>query len=158
MWESTLWHWCTHPCGWGMGGEDRVQQNVGEKRGEVAEGLIAVRWDNDYVASTSHSRPAVVVGWTQSMLLLLQHLETKATMWTSAMADLKPTQDSQFHTPLLPGPQPGAIRSTSDTLIKKIIMHIKREQPLEKYTNIPKSNNVGSSPQSNHWQLALIEL
>lgn len=68
----------THPCAGGAGGVDGVEQDVGEERDEVAERLVSVVGDDDGVASSSDSWPAVTLSWRQSEVLLPpQHLETE---------------------------------------------------------------------------------
>ncbi len=61
---------CTYSYAGGVGGEDGVEQDVGEERGEVAERLVSVVGDDDSVASSSNSWPAVTVSWRQSIVLL----------------------------------------------------------------------------------------
>lgn len=72
---AVLYKWrlrcfCTHPCSGGVGGVDRVEQDVGEKRKQVAEWLVGVVGDHDSVASSSNGRPAVTVCWGQRVVLL----------------------------------------------------------------------------------------
>lgn len=61
---------CTHPCSGGVGGVDRVIQDVGEKRQQVAEWLVGVVGDHDSVASLSDGRPAVTVCCGRRVILL----------------------------------------------------------------------------------------
>lgn len=60
----------THPCAGGEGGEDGVEGDVGEQRGEVAERLVGVLGHDDSVAASSHGGPAVTVGRKQSAVQL----------------------------------------------------------------------------------------
>ncbi len=57
---------------------------MGEEWCEVAEWLVAGVGDDEGVASSSHSWPAVTVSWRQiAVLLPLQHLETERSLCES---------------------------------------------------------------------------
>lgn len=70
LYEWRLRRFCTHPCSGGVGGVDRVIQDVGEKRQQVAEWLVGVVGDHDSVASLSDGRPAVTVCCGRRVILL----------------------------------------------------------------------------------------
>lgn len=57
---------------------------MGEDRGEVADWLVGILGDDDSVAPSSQSWPAVTVSWRQSFVLFPpQHLEMEWSLCES---------------------------------------------------------------------------
>ena len=127
----------THPCAGGAGGVDGVEQDVGEKRDEVAERLVSVVGDDDGVASSSDSWPAVTLSWRQSEVLLPpQHLETERSPCeihtcssTTSFPDTYYNSSSVLH-------HPGLSPTSSPALVSvTVAVNQRDQQPTQRLLN-----------------------